>query len=134
MCSSDLDLKDEMAAVMRDKVGVFRDKSLLAEAHAKIRELQDRFKRVKVRHKGKRFNFDLIWTLELKGNLDCAEAVVAGALAREESRGSHSRTDFPVRDDDKWLKHTLAFYSPQGLKLDYSEVKLGTWVPKERKY
>jgi succinate dehydrogenase / fumarate reductase flavoprotein subunit len=128
------DIRDEMAATMRDKVGVFREKGLLSEAYSTIKDLREKFKRIKVRHKGKRLNMDLIWTLELKGNLDVAEAVVSGALTREESRGSHFRTDFPTRDDGKWLKHTLARFTEAGAKLDYSEVKLGKWEPKERKY
>ncbi|GAB4153177.1 MAG: succinate dehydrogenase/fumarate reductase flavoprotein subunit [Planctomycetota bacterium] len=128
------DIRDELTTTTRDKVGVFREKAALSEAFAKIKELREKFKHVKVRHKGKRFNMDLIWTLELKGNLDVAEALVAGALAREESRGSHFRTDFPTRDDKNWLKHTLARFTEEGAKLEYSEVKLGKWEPKDRKY
>ena len=75
-----------------------------------------------------------MWTLELKGNLDVAEAITAGALNREESRGSHSRLDFTKRDDKKFLKHTLAYFDEKEVKLEYSDVELGTWEPKERKY
>jgi succinate dehydrogenase / fumarate reductase flavoprotein subunit len=75
-----------------------------------------------------------MWNLELGGSLDVAEAVVLGALAREESRGSHFRLDFTTRDDDRFLKHTLAHYTPEGARLEYSDVTLGHWEPKERKY
>ncbi len=127
-------IRDELTGMMVEKVGVFRDKERLTAALDKVKELQERFRRIKIRYKGRRWNWDLIWALELKGNLDVAEALVAGALAREESRGSHYRLDFQTRDDKKWLKHTLAHYDPQGVKLDYKPVTLGRWEPKERKY
>ena len=66
--------------------------------------------------------------------LDVAECIVAGAVTREESRGSQFRTDFPKRDDENWLKHTIANYDPEAVKLSYSEVTLGMFEPKERKY
>jgi succinate dehydrogenase / fumarate reductase flavoprotein subunit len=72
--------------------------------------------------------------LELKGNLDIAEVVLAGALARKESRGSHSRRDFPQRDDVSWLKHTLATYTPEGPKLSYKDAQITKYKPEERKY
>lgn len=127
-------LRNELTATMRDKVGVFREKQALTEAYNKVKELQQRFKNVNVRYKGKRFNWDLLWTLELKGNLDVAEAVVLGALTREESRGSHFRTDFKTRNDDQWLKHSMYTFSPDAAKMSYKEVTLGKWTPKERKY
>jgi succinate dehydrogenase / fumarate reductase flavoprotein subunit len=127
-------IREELTQLMAKNVGVFRQKEPLQEALDKIRELQDRYKKIKLRYSGKTFNYDLKWNLELKGNLDVAEAIVAGALAREESRGSHSRLDLPKRDDEKWLKHTLAYYDPEGVRLDYSEVDLSRWEPKERKY
>jgi succinate dehydrogenase / fumarate reductase flavoprotein subunit len=80
------------------------------------------------------FNLDLIRTLELEGMVDLALAVATGAVARTESRGSHSRTDHPQRDDENWLTHTLAHYAPEGPRLDYKPVTLGTFEPQERKY
>ncbi len=128
-------LKDELAELMPKKVGIFRNKKDLEEATAKIAELKERYKKTKLRYRGKTANFDLIWTLELEGNLDAAEAVAVGALAREECRGSHYRTDFEKRDDEKWLKHTLAYYNPKGApKLEYKPVTIIKWQPKERKY
>jgi succinate dehydrogenase/fumarate reductase flavoprotein subunit len=71
---------------------------------------------------------------ELEGSIDVAEAVTAGALRREESRGSHFRADFPKRDDEKWLKHTVATFSRSGPVLSDSPVDLSIFPPKERKY
>jgi succinate dehydrogenase / fumarate reductase flavoprotein subunit len=127
-------IREELTELMAKNVGVFRTKEPLSQALNKIRELQERYKNIMLRYSGKKFNYDLKWNLELKGNLDVAEVVVAGALAREESRGSHSRLDFTTRDDDNWLKHTLAYYDPEGARLEASEVDLSRWEPKERKY
>jgi len=127
-------LKEEMQKAMMDKVGIFRTKDRLAEAAEKIKELRERYKNIHLRHSGRAFNYDLTWNLELRGSLDVAETVVLGALAREESRGSHSRLDFTTRNDEKFLKHTLAYYTPDGPRFESSEVTLGHWEPKERKY
>jgi succinate dehydrogenase / fumarate reductase flavoprotein subunit len=127
-------IKEEMQATMMNKVGIFRTKDKLAEAAEKIKELRERYTKIKLHHSGRKYNYDLMWNLELGGSLDVAEAVVLGALAREESRGSHFRLDFTTRDDDKFLKHTLAYYTPEGARLEYGDVTLGHWEPKERKY
>lgn len=81
-----------------------------------------------------RYNPGLLNILELKGMLDLTELIVAGAIARNESRGSHWRTDFPVRDDKNWLKHTMAVYSPEGPVFSYTDVDITDYEPKERKY
>jgi succinate dehydrogenase / fumarate reductase flavoprotein subunit len=127
-------LKEEMQRTMADKVGIFRTKESLTDALRKIREVKERYKNVRLRHTGGPYNYDLMGTIELKGSIDVAEAVVAGALAREESRGSQFRRDFPKRDDGRFLKHTLAFFTPDGPRLEYKDVTLGYWEPKERKY
>jgi succinate dehydrogenase / fumarate reductase flavoprotein subunit len=127
-------IKNELGTVMSEKAWVFRDKDTLTEGLEKIRELKNRYKSIRLKSKGRKANFDLIWSLELQGNLELAEIILMGALAREESRGSQSRTDFPKRDDENWLKHTLATYTPEGPKLSYSEVDISRWEPKERKY
>lgn len=115
-------------------MGIFREASKLKDALHEVKVLQERYKRIKLNYAGKRVNLGLVWALELKGSLDVAEAVIAGALAREESRGSHFRTDFPKRDDTGLLKHTLAYFTPEGVKLGYKPVNIGTFKPKERKY
>ncbi len=127
-------LKEEMQKAMMDKVGIFRTKNRLAETAEKIKELRERYKNIRLRHSGRAFNYDLTWNLELGGSLDVAETIVLGALAREESRGSHFRLDFTTRNDEKFLKHTLAYYTPDGPRFESSEVTLGHWEPKERKY
>lgn len=127
-------IKDELGQVMKDKVGVFRQERDLKEAVDAVRVLKDRFKNAGLNYKGKNVNFDLIWHLELEGNLEMAEIVSMGALERKESRGSHSRRDYPKRDDDKWLKHTIASYVKGEPKLSYKKVTLGLFKPEERKY
>ncbi|MBI5678908.1 MAG: FAD-binding protein, partial [Planctomycetes bacterium] len=96
------DIKASLNKVMDNKVGIFREASKLQEAFNEVKNLQERYKRIKLNYTGKRTNLSLVWALELKGDLDVAEAVIAGALAREESRGSHFRTYFPKRDDGGW--------------------------------
>ena len=127
-------IKASLNKVMDSKVGIFREASALKEALNEVKTLQNKYKRIKLNYTGKRANLSLGWTLELKGSLDVAEAIVAGALAREESRGSHFRTDFPKRDDTGWLKHTLVYFAPEGARLDYKPVNISSFEPKERKY
>ena len=128
------DLREEMKQTMIEKVGIFRDKKQMDEALAKIRELKERYKNITVQNKGKVYNLELIRAYELEGMLDVAEAIVVGALAREESRGAHSRRDFPERDDVKFLKHTIATYTPKGPQITYLPVKPGKYKPEARRY
>ncbi len=128
------DIKASLNKVMDNKVGIFREAPQLREAFNEVKNLQERYKQIKLSYTGKRTNLSLVWALELKGDLDVAAAVIAGALAREESRGSHFRTDFPKRDDGGWLKHTQAYFSTDGVRLDYKPVNIGPFEPKERKY
>jgi succinate dehydrogenase / fumarate reductase flavoprotein subunit len=128
------DIKASLNKVMDNKVGIFREAPQLREAFNEVKNLQERYKQIKLNYTGKRTNLSLVWALELKGSLDIAETAVAGALARQESRGSHFRTDFPKRDDGGWLKHTLAYFTPEGARLDYKLVNIGPFEPKERKY
>jgi succinate dehydrogenase / fumarate reductase flavoprotein subunit len=128
------DLRDEMKQTMISKVGIFRDKKPMEEALQKIRELKERHRKVTVQDKGKVYNIDLIRALELEGMLDVAEAIVVGALKREESRGAHSRLDFKTRDDVRFLKHTIAVYTPKGPVISYVPAKITKYKPEERKY
>jgi len=129
-----VEIRIALNKVMDSSVGIFRDAANLKDAFGKVKALQERYKRIKLNYTGKRANLSLMWALELKGNLDVAEAIVAGALAREESRGSHFRTDFPKRDDASWLKHTAAYFTPEGARLEYKPVNIGPFEPKERRY
>ncbi len=127
-------LRDELKALISSRVGIFRKEPDLLEAKERIRELKAKLKRVGIKEKGLAFNNELIQTLDLEGMVHLAEVIVEGALARRESRGSHFRTDYPRRDDDHWLRHTLAYKTSNGPKLEYQEVTITNYPPKERTY
>ncbi len=127
-------LRQELRETMIHAAGVFRTGEGLKQGLEKIREIRDRFKNITIQDKGKAYNSNLINTLETENLIDVAEVLVTGALAREESRGGHARRDFPKRDDENWLKHTLAFRTEDGPRLEYKEVVINTWKPIERKY
>ncbi len=127
-------IRSALADTMMDGVGVYRTGDSVKEAVGKVRELQARYQNVRVQDKGTVFNTDLLETRELGYLLDCAEAVAVSALARTESRGAHAREDFPDRNDDAWLKHTLAFRTDTGPELRYKPVTITTFQPKPRVY
>ena len=102
-------IRDELKTILDEKSGIFRKELDLTIALDKIRELKMRYGNVYVRNKGTIFNQELVNVIELEGMLDVAEAICLGAKARKESRGSHFRLDYPIRDDDNWLKHTLDY-------------------------
>jgi succinate dehydrogenase / fumarate reductase flavoprotein subunit len=128
------ELRRELRATMDRNVGVYRTGERLAEALATIRSLRERSARAPVADKSARYNSNLFHALELVNLLDLAEVTVAGALAREESRGAHARRDFATRDDVKWLRHTLAFHTGGAPRFDHKPVTINTWKPVERKY
>ena len=127
-------IRDELKDEMDEKVGIFRNEENLILALGKIRELRQRFRNVYVRDKGTAFNQELVNVIQLDGMLEISEAVCLGAIARKESRGSHFRTDYPSRDDENWLKHTLVTLTPEGMKLDYRSVNVTKYEPKPREY
>jgi succinate dehydrogenase / fumarate reductase flavoprotein subunit len=127
-------LRDEMKNLMTSKVGIFRKESGLLAAREKIKELKKRFLKIGLKQRNLAFNNEFIQHWELEGMLHLAEVIVEGALAREESRGSHFRVDYPKRDDTHWLRHTLAFKTAEGVRLDYKEVTITSYPPKERTY
>jgi succinate dehydrogenase / fumarate reductase flavoprotein subunit len=127
-------IRHELADVMMDNVGVYRDDKLLTVALAKVRELKDRHGAVSIGDCGAVFNTDLLEANELGYLLDLAEVMVVSALARTESRGAHSREDFPERNDAKWLKHTLAYQGARGPTLRYKPVSITRFEPKPRTY
>ena len=128
------EIRDELAGVMQEKVGVYRSGPVLGEAKRTVTELRERFQSVVVDDKGKTFNTDLIHTLETGFLLDLADCMVTGAIARTESRGAHSRTDFTERDDENWMKHTLSYLDDGEVRLDYSEVAMTKYEPQVRSY
>ncbi len=127
-------IRTGMTTTMKEHFGVFREASVMQVGLDTMVELKQRVKKIGLRHAGGVFNLDMIRTVELEGMVDVALGIAAGALERTESRGSHSRTDFLERDDAQWLKHTLAFHTPDGPRLDYKAVTLGMFEPQERKY
>jgi succinate dehydrogenase / fumarate reductase flavoprotein subunit len=127
-------LRRELQVTMDSKVGVFRTGSDLKAALDKIQEIKQRLPDINVKDRSRIYNTDLLSALEMDNLTALAEIIVSGALARTESRGGHSRRDFPQRDDIKWLKHTLAYYTPKGPRLDYIPVTITMWQPVERKY
>jgi len=124
----------EMKQVMNDYVGVFRTAEGMSSALETIRDLQERFKYVKVEDKGKVFNTDLLATWELGNLIDLAEVTTVTALARQESRGAHAREDYPNRDDENWMKHSLAWMQDGDIELRYKPVNITKFEPKERVY
>jgi succinate dehydrogenase / fumarate reductase flavoprotein subunit len=128
-------LRRELRTLMDNYVGVFRKGEDLAKALAEIRAIRARAAHAPIADRSATYNSNLFHALELDNLLDLAEVTVMGALTREESRGAHARRDFAVRDDEKWLKHTLAWHAPGSHpKLDYKPVTIDTWKPVERKY
>jgi succinate dehydrogenase / fumarate reductase flavoprotein subunit len=127
-------LRLEMGQIMHEFTGVFRDEAGLLEAQRQIRAVRERYPNVSVHDKGRVFNTDLLAVLELDNMLDCAETIIASALARKESRGAHTRTDYPERDDENWLKHVVVYHTPDGPAVDYLPVTITKWEPEARKY
>ena len=127
-------LRTEMQQTMDTLVGIYRSPSELAEALAKVRALKARYANVKVVDQSKVYNINLTDALETGHLLDLAEVIVVGAIARKESRGAHTRLDYPKRDDQSWMKHTLAAKGPDGPVLSYAAVAYTRWEPKERVY
>ncbi|MFQ6092022.1 MAG: FAD-binding protein, partial [bacterium] len=125
---------EEMKRVMTHQVGIFRQEQDLQEAVNKLQELKERYQKISIYPKEYAFNRPLADALELEGMLDVAQVIAVGALARQESRGSHFRLDFPARDDAKWLKHTLAAFTPAGPRLSYKDVTITRYRPAERRY
>jgi succinate dehydrogenase / fumarate reductase flavoprotein subunit len=127
-------IRSELQELMFDDVFVVRNARGLQQAAGGIRALKERYARLSIQDHGHTFNTDLMEALELGFMLDCAELVAAGALAREESRGGHYREDFPQRDDVNWLKHTLAYLEPEGVRMASKPVTITRFQPKERVY
>ncbi|OLD54046.1 MAG: hypothetical protein AUI83_08325 [Armatimonadetes bacterium 13_1_40CM_3_65_7] len=124
----------EMQQLMDRDVGIFRDEAGLADASGKLGKLRERFANVGMADKDRVFNTELTGLLELDFMLDIAASIAHSALNRRESRGAHSRTDYPNRDDANYLKHTLAYRTDGAPRIDYVPVKVTKWQPVERKY
>jgi succinate dehydrogenase / fumarate reductase flavoprotein subunit len=128
------DIRDQLQTQMMEKASVFREAPGLSSMRDTLRELRQRYATVRLEDRGRKYNTELLEVIELGGLIDLAETLVAGALARQESRGGHAREDFPKRDDVNWMKHTLAYQTREGIELRYKPVTITKFQPMERKY
>jgi succinate dehydrogenase / fumarate reductase flavoprotein subunit len=119
---------------MQKYCGVFRDQKGLETLLSIIKELQKQYQEIGIDDKSLFYNTELIDAIELSHLLEFSEVIVVGGLARTESRGAHYRTDFPKRDDESWMKHTLAYKTEDGVRLEYKPVVITKYPPQERKY
>jgi fumarate reductase flavoprotein subunit len=127
-------IRNEMVKTMEEGAGIYRTEKSLRASCEKIRELKGRFKQVNITDHSLSFNTELTAALELENLLEVAESLAYSALARTESRGSHQRTDFPQRDDAKFLKHSLAYRTDGDPRIEYLDVVITRWPPGARVY
>ena len=132
------DIRTELQLTMDNNASVFRTEESLKQALTDVQLFKERYSRIQVQDKGTRYNTDMLEALELGFLLELAEVTIAGAVARKESRGGHSREDYPTRDDVNFMRHTMAYKSGEGLladvRLDYKPVVQTRYEPMERKY
>ena len=136
------DIRGALQQSMDNNAAVFRTEETLKQALTDIHALKERYSRISVHDKGKRFNSDLLEAIELGFLLDLAEVVVFSARNRKESRGGHMRDDYPKRDDEKYMKHTMAYLTgdphsadaADHITLDWKPVVITNYQPMERKY
>jgi len=128
-------LRTEMHQIMEESAGIYRTETALKEATGKLKALQERFQDLSLDDDSYTFNTELTAALELSYMLDVAQAIVHSALERRESRGSHQRTDYPQRDDDRFLAHSLAYRGEDGSpRIEYRPVTITRWPPGKRVY
>ena len=127
-------IRHEMQVAMEEGAGIYRTEDSLQQTCEKLAELRDRFNNINLDDKTLTFNTELVSALELDSMLDVAQALAHSALKRKESRGSHQRTDYPERNDDTYLNHSLAYMSDDGPRIDYKDVVITRWPPGERVY
>ncbi|MCA1712380.1 MAG: hypothetical protein LC789_12370 [Actinobacteria bacterium] len=131
-------IRDDLQETMDTNASVYRTEATLKQAEIDIAALKERYQRVGVSDRGKRYNTELLEAVELGFLLDLAEVLVVSAHARNESRGGHFREDYPTRDDVNFMRHTMAYREGSGLqaeiRLDYKPVVQTRYQPMERKY
>jgi succinate dehydrogenase/fumarate reductase flavoprotein subunit len=128
-------IRDELGQSMLENFGVFRREERMIEQEKVIQGLRERYRNVYVEDKGNVFNSDLLQAVELGNMLDTAWCMVQAGIARKESRGAHSRPhDYPKRDDENFMKHSISRWVDGTPELSYKEVRMTKWQPEERKY
>ncbi len=127
-------IRRELRTVMDRHAGVYRTGPSMQEGLDKIAELRQRFRKIAIQDKSRVYNTNLIQALETENMLELAEVLLFAGLDRQESRGAHSRTDFPKRDDEEFLAHSMVYYTGGKPRLEYKPVTITTWRPVERKY
>ncbi len=128
------DIRRDMQGSLEKGAGIYRTEEELKETCETLRRLRERFERVGLDDRSNVFNTELTSALELGYMLEVAEALAHSALQRRESRGSHARSDFETRDDERFLRHSLAYRTPDGPRIEYLPVTITRWKPEERKY
>jgi fumarate reductase flavoprotein subunit len=129
------DLREEMQKTMEESAGIYRNGASLTQGVEKMRRLQERYADVAIEDHSRTFNTERVAALELAFMLDVAEAMLSAAARRDESRGAHQRTDFPARDDLRFLAHSLAYRTNDGsTRVEYLPVTITRWPPGERVY
>jgi succinate dehydrogenase/fumarate reductase flavoprotein subunit len=127
-------IREDLNTTMETGCSVYRMEDTMQATVREIKALQARYEDITLDDKSRVFNTELIAAMELRNMLDVAESVANAAAVRKESRGAHTRRDYPTRDDQNYLHHSLCYFDPAGPRLDTKEVTLGKWVPEERKY
>jgi fumarate reductase flavoprotein subunit len=128
-------IREEMQTTVEKCAGIYRKGTTLADGAEALRQLQERFADINLDDRSRTFNTELEAALELGFMLDVAESIVQSALHRTESRGAHQRTDFPARDDKRFLAHSIVYRNPDGSsRVEYLPVKITRWAPGERVY
>ncbi len=127
-------LRQQFQDCMTQHCGVFRTEATMREGIQQIGELKRKYEQIYLDDRGDCWNTELIEAWELQSLMVVGEIILTSALNRQESRGAHSREDFPQRDDQNFLQHTLAYYSPSGIDIDYMPVVIQDFTPVERKY
>ncbi|WP_354634792.1 succinate dehydrogenase/fumarate reductase flavoprotein subunit [Planktothricoides raciborskii] len=128
------EVRQQLQDAMSEHCGVFRTEEVMQEGFTKLDQLQEQYQEVYLDDKGKLWNTEIVEALELRNLIVVAKLILGSAITRKESRGAHSREDYPQRNDEQFLKHTLSYYSPMGIDIAYRSVAMGMFEPQERKY
>ncbi|MBE9217147.1 succinate dehydrogenase/fumarate reductase flavoprotein subunit [Plectonema cf. radiosum LEGE 06105] len=127
-------VRQEFQDAMTDYCGVFRNEELMKQGLEKVQQIQHKYSQIYLDDKGSCWNTELIEALELRSLMVVGQMIMTSALNRQESRGAHCREDYTERDDEKYLQHTMAYYSAAGIDIQYRPVTITMFEPKERKY